>query len=159
MDPRALTRDFESALLTLGRKLNNRLDFSSWPAPHKPIGPPKGASNVYVFYLGMPDAPKRVLKVGKAGPKSAPRYHNHHYNFSAPSTLAKAILHNPILWPDLGIGKITKEEVGDWIKRNTTRLNFHLSPDDGNMLPLLEVFLRGRLSPMMEGVQMKEAVE
>ena len=57
--------------------------------PHRaPLSLPKGKMAVYVF-----SDKERVLKVGKAGPRSQSRYTSQHYNAgSAPSTLAASIL-------------------------------------------------------------------
>lgn len=156
MSAEKLASEFEVALKRVGGTLSKSVECTTWPAPHKPKAMPKGAAAVYVFVLTSETGRDRVLKVGKAGPASGPRYLSHHYNFSAPSTLAKAILFNPILWAEIGIESIEKAEVGQWIKTKTERMNFHLYGEDQKWLTHLEIFLRGKLSPMMEGVQTKE---
>ncbi|MEM6371595.1 MAG: hypothetical protein AAF727_02305 [Pseudomonadota bacterium] len=153
-----LSAEFAKALGKIGGVLVQPIEHITWPAPHRAKSMPNGASAVYVFYLPRQDQSDRVLKVGKAGPASGPRYFSHHYHFSAPSTLAKAILFNPILWGEIGLDSIRKEDVGEWRRQNTSRMNFHLYGEDRKWVSHLEIFLRGKLAPMMEGVQTKEVM-
>ena len=113
--------------------------------PHRPPrNLPKGKMAVYVF-----SDKECVLKVGKAGPKSQARYKSQHYKFSAPSTLAKSLLSDE---DRVRKYDLTKENVSDWIKENTDRVNFLV---DANMskwlLNLLEAFVQCRLRPTYEG--------
>jgi hypothetical protein len=128
----------------------------SWQAvPHKrPSGLPQGKQAVYVFFLGQ-----RCLKVGKAGPKSGPRYVSHHYFCKAPSTLAKSILGSR----DQVLAVLEAEKhkqlhdadeagIGKWIEASTARLNVLLPAEAGShALSLVEAFLQCRLQPMFEG--------
>ena len=59
------------------------------PKPHQPpTNLPKGCSAVYIFSTNQ-----QVLKVGKVGTKSGPRYTSQHYNpKSSMSNLAASIL-------------------------------------------------------------------
>jgi hypothetical protein len=115
-------------------------------APHiPPKSLPAEKMAVYVFYWG-----NQCLKVGKAGPKSEARYTSQHYGLNAPSTLAKSLLKHKA---DMRISeKITKDTVGDWIKKNTGRINFLMPVRVGiHSLSLLEIFLQCRLQPRFEG--------
>ena len=114
--------------------------------PHRaPRNLPKGKMAVYVF-----SDKERVLKVGKAGPRSQARYTSQHYNAgSAPSTLAASILKDK---DAVQRYDLNKGNVSDWIKTNTDRVNFILDADVGMWgLMLLEVFIQCRLQPVYEG--------
>ena len=130
------------------------IEIVNWKAPHHPEQMPKGKRAVYVFSLA---SNKRVIKVGKAGPKSNARFQSQHYGFSAPSTVAKAITYNPIIWPLLGISSISEETAGEWIKKNTDRWNYLLHEADDKMAALLEIFLRATFAPMLEGVDTRKS--
>ena len=114
--------------------------------PHRaPRNLPKRKMAVYVF-----SDKERVLKVGKAGPRSQARYTSQHYNAgSAPSTLAASILKDK---DAVQRYDLNKGNVSDWIKTNTDRVNFILDADVGMWgLMLLEVFIQCRLQPVYEG--------
>ena len=114
--------------------------------PHRPPrNLPKGKIAVYVF-----SDKERVLKVGKAGPRSQARYTSQHYNAgSAPSTLAASILKDK---DTVQRYDLNKGNVSNWIKENTNRVNFILDADVGMWgLMLLEVFIQCRLQPIYEG--------
>ena len=114
--------------------------------PHRPPhNLPKGKMAVYVF-----SDKERVLKVGKAGPRSQARYTSQHYKAgSAPSTLAASILKDEDVVQRYGLNK---RNVSGWIKKNTDRVNFILDADIGMWgLMLLEVFIQCRLQPVYEG--------
>lgn len=116
--------------------------------PHRPPrNLPKGKIAVYVF-----SDKERVLKVGKAGPRSQARYTSQHYNAgSAPSTLAASILKDEDTVQRYGLNK---RNISGWIKKNTDRVNFILDADYyGPMLNLLETFVQCRLQPVYEGKQ------
>ncbi len=116
--------------------------------PHRPPrNLPKGKIAVYVF-----SDKERVLKVGKAGPRSQARYTSQHYNAgSAPSTLAASILKDEDIVQKYGLNK---RNISGWIKKNTDRVNFILDADYyGPMLNLLETFVQCRLQPVYEGKQ------
>ncbi|MDX9821685.1 MAG: hypothetical protein RBT20_07110 [Syntrophales bacterium] len=115
-------------------------------APHTPPSTlPKGKMAVYVFHWC-----NQCLKVGKVGPKSQARYTSQHYSpKSSNSNLAKSILKDV---STLGIGGITEQNVGNWIKHNTDRINFIIPMRLGApLLSLLESFLQCRLKPRFEG--------
>jgi hypothetical protein len=116
------------------------------PAPHRPpTCLPAGRLAVYVFSYG-----DVVLKVGKVGANSGPRYTSQHYNAaSAASTLAASLLKEG---NEIGVTGLTVESAGDWIKKNTTRINFLMKTECGvPALSLLEAFLHCRLKPCFEG--------
>ncbi len=123
-----------------------QLDIELLPAPHRPPKRlPAGKMAVYTFQYR-----DRVLKVGKAGPKSNARYTSQHYNpNSAQSTLAASLLKEST---NLGIVKLDEQMVGKWIKQNTSRINFCLDALFGKfVLTLLEAYLQCRLRPAFEG--------
>ena len=116
------------------------------PAPHSPPSRlPEGKIAVYAFFWG-----EQCLKVGKAGPKSQARYISQHYNAaSSKSNLAKSILGHQ---RELGLNGLNENTITDWIKNNTSRINFLVDTKVGiPVLNLLEVFLQCRLRPRFEG--------
>ncbi|MDP2949709.1 MAG: hypothetical protein Q8P22_09265 [Chloroflexota bacterium] len=125
-------------------------------APHTPHALPKGKCALYVFSLSesyggsCPAGAHRVLKVGKAGSNSNPRFQYQHYNpSSAESTLSGSIWGCRVLWPYLGIAEIP--DVGGWIRTCADRDNFYLEQSAGSVLHELERYMRGRLGPVFEG--------
>lgn len=129
------------------------ISHDSWRAPHQAKDLQSGCGAVYVFSLSSsaraPAGPHRVLKVGKAGANSNPRFRYQHYAAnSAQSTLAGAILNNPLLWNYVGYSG-ANTEVGKWIRDNTDRDNFYFK--DGRLIGLFEVYAKARLGPAFEG--------
>lgn len=128
-------------------------------APHSIAKLPQGRCGVYVFSLSaeygarVEAGPHRVLKVGKAGSKSAARFTYQHYGFNAMSTLARSLVHTPILWRYLGIDEVTKDSVATWIREHCDRDHFFLDAGDEWYLDELEWYLHGRLGPVFEGVR------
>lgn len=124
-------------------------------APHRPP-PMRGLGPaVYVFSLRRdspaPAGANRVLKVGKVGANSAPRFTYQHYNGgSAQSTLAGSIETYPILWEYLGVPEGTTD-TGAWLKEHTDRNHFYLSPRHADLVTLLEVYVRALTGPVFEG--------
>jgi hypothetical protein len=129
------------------------ISHDAWKAPHKARDLPSGSGAVYVFSLSSTSQASagagRVLKVGKAGPKSNPRFRYQHYApGSAMSTLSGAIENNPLLWGYIGYtGKQT--DVGTWIRENTDRDNFYFKNED--LIGRFEVYAKARLGPVFEG--------
>jgi hypothetical protein len=117
------------------------LDVEFLPAPHRPPSRlPEGKMGVYGFY-----GDGCWLKVGKAGPKSQPRWTSHHYWGCADSSLAGSLCLDPKIGSDRG-------QVRDWIMRFTSRVNVLLPGGMGRMvLGRLEDFLIGCLRPRYEG--------
>jgi hypothetical protein len=115
------------------------------PKPHTPGGLPTGRMAVYCFFWNG-----KALKIGIAGPNSDARYRSQHYNpNSARSTLANSLLTKP---EKAGIPALRSNFAGDWIKRNTDRINFLLpAMFDREVLSHLELFLHSRWKPIYEG--------
>jgi hypothetical protein len=114
--------------------------------PHKPPSQlPDGRMAVYAFFLRG-----TTLKVGKAGPNSHARYSYQHYNASsAASTLAGSLMRNPGI---CGVQIAELSDVGQWIRKNTDRVNVLVPETFGDpLLSLLEAFLHVRWKPVYEG--------
>ena len=127
-------------------------------APHRPCSLRPRTCAVYIFSLSSSSVPKggagtnRVLKVGKAGPRSNSRFLSQHYNpKSAPSTLAGSLLKAMMLWRYLGVAGLDDSTVGAWIREHCDRDNFYLPDSQNKLLVTLERYLRGRLGPVFEG--------
>jgi hypothetical protein len=146
MNPDSYIQDFLKVASLAGINLDESVfAVQHLPAPHRPLGLPLGKMGVYVFTLG-----ETTLKVGKAGPNSDARYRSQHYNpASAASTLAASLLKGG---ENIGVSGLSQDNVGAWIKANTSRTNFLLSAEVGvPVLSLLESFLQCRLKPVFEG--------
>jgi|SRR5690606_1881834 hypothetical protein len=113
---------------------------------HVPTNLPAGNMAVYIF---VNDTESCCYKVGKVGVNSNARYQSQHYiASSSKSNLAKSILddYNLNHLPEI------QQNVGSWIKQNTTRINLKLSAQKGVfVLNLLEAFIQNRLKPKYEG--------
>lgn len=98
------------------------------PAPHHPpTRLPVGRMAVYGFW-----SDGSWLKVGKVGPRSNARYTSQHYNAgSAKSTLAASLIHDPGM---LTIAGFDPGNPGDWIQRETSRVNILLPASTGTAL-------------------------
>ena len=103
-------------------------------------------SAVYIF---INEFEGKCYKVGKVGTNSNARYQSQHYtSASSGSNLAKSILNDYSLNDKIEI----QENVGTWIKQNTTRINLKLKSNRGAFaLSLLEAFVQNRLKPKYEG--------
>ena len=123
------------------------IDIEILERPHRPPQLPEGKVAVFVF-----STETSVLKVSKVGPNSGPRYTSQHYNPNAAiSNLAKSLLKDASMKQRYNLREVT---VGDWIKRNTDRVNFILDePFYGRTLDRLKDFLLDRLQPVYEGRQ------
>ncbi len=124
-----------------------------WVAPHKCKDLPKGCGAVYIFSLASisaaPAGGGRVLKVGKAGASSNPRFRYQHYSEgSAQSTLAGAIRNNPLLWGYISFPGATVD-IGEWLRNNTDRNNFYFQKPE--LIGLFEVYAKANLGPVFEG--------
>jgi hypothetical protein len=100
-------------------------------APHVQPALPRGHGAVYVFALGAAAGESAtcgagtVLKVGRVGARSEPRFRSQHYNpRSAGSTLANSLLTYRIMWPWLGIDHLDENDVKNWMLSNLDR--FHI---------------------------------
>jgi hypothetical protein len=145
--PNQTLADFANVARLAGVTLaTDDIRIETLPAPHaSPTQLPTGQMAVYVFTHGAD-----VLKVGKMGPKSQPRYTSQHYNpGSAQSTLAASVIADA---ERLGLGEADMEEIGNWIRANVDRVNILLPTQLGvPVLTLLESFLQCRLRPRYEG--------
>ena len=115
---------------------------------------PKGKTAVYVFSYK-----ECFLKVGRVGPRSQARYKSQHYNpCSSRSNLAKSLLKNESAARD---HCLTIENVGEWIREKTDRVNFILDTSVDKRIPkLLEAFAQCKLEPVFEGYnQNKKQIE
>lgn len=143
----------------------NDIEYEFMASPHNSPRLPKEKCAVYIFTFTydyyIESLRGCVLKVGKAGLNSAPRFQNQHYiNNSTGSTVAKSIENNPILWDVLGIkweecNKTTKcEDPGQWLRNSTDRHHFYINANlesSDKVLTLLEVYLRGIWGSLLEG--------
>ena len=113
---------------------------------HIPTNLPSGYMAVYIF---INEFEGKCYKVGKVGTNSNARYQSQHYtSASSGSNLAKSILNDYSLNDKIEI----QENVGTWIKQNTTRINLKLKSNRGAFaLSLLEAFVQNRLKPKYEG--------
>jgi len=100
---------------------------------------------VYSFFLG-----NDCLKIGKAGPNSNSRYNSQHYN---PKD-SKSNLANSILLDKNFPVKIKSEEIGNWIKNNTQRINILIDSKFGiYVLNFIEAYLQLVFKPKYEGFE------
>ena len=147
-DPEQLKDDFLKVARTAGINLpSDDVDIETLNMTHSPPQLPEGKVAVFVF-----STETSVLKVSKVGPNSGPRYTSQHYNpNSANSNLAKSLLNDASVRQRYNL---RDETVGDWIKRNTDRVNFILDESYyGRTLDRLKEFLLDRLRPVYEGRQ------
>ena len=145
--PEQLVEDFlEVARLACVHVNRGSIRIEVQRQPHaSPSRLPPGKMAVYVF-----SDVRRTLKVGKVGPKSAARYVSQHYSpTSAKSTLAASLLKDREAVVE---HHLTHANVGDWIKKNTDRVNLLVDASCGMpALTLLEAFVQCRLRPVYEG--------
>jgi hypothetical protein len=133
----------------------NSIQHQFVPPPHSSLRLPTKQCACYVFSLTSnsksPAGPNRVLKVGRIGPNSAPRFVSQHYNpDSAGSNLAGAIANNSLLWDYIGLdGPVP--DYGQWIKYNTDRDHFFMDAQHVNLTSFLEVYLKAICGPIYEG--------
>lgn len=124
-----LSKDFELIIWKKGK--NN----------HKPIKLPKECGAVYIFKYK-----NSYLKIGKVGNNSNPRYQHQHYRVSSNiSTFAKSLVND-------NNNNLTKENVSDWIKENTTRYNIIIPCKyDSKFRNFVEAFFILKYQPKYEG--------
>lgn len=147
-EPSPFVSEFEEIILNVtaaaGRRLDAGYEIIDRGMPHKPGALKRGKTGVYTFLYQ-----DEFLKIGKAGPNSYARFSSQHYHpDSAMSNLAKSILEDERMQ---GLG-ITRDNVGDWIKRNTRRIDIILDESLGIFaLELIEAALHFRYEPRYEG--------
>ncbi len=126
-------------------------------APHHHPALPAGFCAVYIFALAYeygestPAGPGAVLKVGRVGPASGPRFTYQHYGSAAPSTLAKSLVRYRIMWPWLGIDAMDESSVKPWMLRHLDRGHLYVPAGHDLVLASLEVYVRARVGSVFEG--------
>jgi hypothetical protein len=159
IDPKVLVADFAAAA--------GRSGIDGWPcslrtevlrAPHQPPALPPGSGAVYAFALSAnagdstPCGAGTVLKVGRVGARSEPRFRSQHYNpGSAGSTLANSLLTYRIMWPWLGIEHIDAGGVRNWMLANLDRIHIFVPDGRPMVLASLEIYTRARVGSVFEG--------
>ncbi len=141
--PAAFERIIRGVTASLGRELDSGYEIVDLGRPHEPRTLPRGMMGVYAFLYN-----DEFLKIGKAGPRSNARFFNRQYRVDgAPGTLAKSLLADEAMAP-LGL---TEENVGDWIRQNTRRIDILLDERLGVFaLELIEAALHYRYEPRYE---------
>jgi hypothetical protein len=136
----------------------SRVEVEDLGVPHRPVALPVGRQGVYTFQFQS-----AWLKAGKAGPKSGARWQSQHYKATrSMSNLSWSLLvfaHRssveiPCLPPTLReqLRGVHPDEMGDWIKRHTRRVNLLVSGSlDGATLTRLEDIAHEVLRPTFEG--------
>lgn len=127
-----------------GRKIDSHYEIIDRGIPHVPQNLKRGTMGIYTFLYQ-----DEFLKIGKAGPNSNARFSSQHYlPSSAQSNLSKSILDDDRMQ---GLG-ITDDNVGEWIKHNTSRIDILLDASLGIFtLELIEAALHFRYEPRYEG--------
>lgn len=132
-----------------------QLDGEILPGPHRQPGLRPGFGAVYAFALSAHTVSVAgagtVLKVGKAGPNSDPRFRSQPYKLSSDSSLAKSLLKYRIVWSWLGIDQLNEATVKPWMLTNLDRLHIFVPASSRLMLPLLEMYVRARVGSVFEG--------
>lgn len=127
-----------------GRPIESGYEIIDRGMPHTPGSLKRGTMGVYTFlYKG------EFLKIGKAGPHSNARFESQHYiPRSSNSNLSKSILKDPEMQA-LGL---TESNVGEWIRKNTRRIDVLIDSSHGIFtLELIEAALHYRFEPRYEG--------
>lgn len=159
IDARALAQDFRNAAGSAGLRIATAvIEHELQPAGSRLPRFPAGKCAVYIFSLSAAYGARstagqhRVLKVGRVGPNSGPRFTYQHYSpQSARSNLANSLVVCRVVWPYLGIESLVSDAAGDWIRQNTDRDHFFVGSEFADELQYLEAYLRARLGPVFEG--------
>jgi hypothetical protein len=125
--------------------------------PHRPLPLPAGWQGVYSFRYE-----DTWLKVGKAGTKSGARWMSQHYNpGSAMSNLAFSLVkyghfatreHAGLNGLQAKLRDVSPDDIGDWIKGNTERVNLLIRAEMGAAgLARLESIAHRCFKPVFEG--------
>lgn len=157
IDPETLVTDFAAAAdqaAINGWPCSLRTGFL--PAPHTPPALPAGYGAVYAFAVAdtssAPCGAGTVLKVGRIGARSEPRFKSQHYNpRSAGSTLANSLLTYRIMWPWLGIRHLDDRDVKSWMLVNLDRMHIFVPDGHPAVAASLEVYVRARIGSVFEG--------
>ena len=115
---------------------------------------PKEKMGVYAFYYKEnTNTPGIFLKIGKAGPNSNARWKNQHYDpHSSKSNLSKSLLTDNSFKNKTGINE---QNVGQWIKDNTQRIEIIMDYKALGIfaLELVESSLHYKYEPKYEGYE------
>lgn len=113
--------------------------------PHK-LSFTEGKMFIYTFQYN-----DQFLKIGKAGAKSKARLFSHHYHHDrSASNLAKSIIGDSTI----PTSNLTKESIGDWIKKNIRRVDIELDSSLGIFtLNYIEAILHCLYLPKYEGFE------
>ena len=119
--------DFEKIIKEVTRIAGHEIDISKIEIidrgiPHIPKSLKTGTMGVYTFLYN-----DKFLKIGRAGPNSNARFLSQHYTGSAMSTLSGSILADP----DMEKFRLTKDNVGQWIKITVAVLTYFLMLKSG----------------------------
>ncbi len=142
-NPEQIRVDFLRVARTAGTEIQpDDIDIETLEMPHRPMPLPAGKIAVFVF-----SDTDRVLTVSMTGPNSNPRYQYQHYSVKgAPSTLARSLREDSYM---VQRHRLNDDNVGDWIKRRTDRVNFLLDESYyGRTLDRLKDFVLDRLRPV-----------
>jgi hypothetical protein len=159
-DPEILLQEFIDATHRQGLPgAGSQIRHEVLHSPHRQPGRlPMGYGATYAFSLSAaygstcPAGANRVLKMGKVGANSSPRFSSQHYlPNSNGSTLAKSLLNERILWTYLGIEDLDMSTVKAWMLEHLERDHFYVPLSDAGVERELERYLRGRLGPVFEG--------
>ena len=142
--PAQFERVIRGVTAALGRELEDGWEIADRGQPHAPKALPRGRMGVYAFLYN-----DEFLKIGKAGPRSNARFFSQHYQAQgAQSTLAKSLLADEAM----ARPGLTAENVGEWIRQNTRRIDILLDERLGVFaLELIEAALHYRYEPRYEG--------
>jgi len=92
-----------------------------------------------------------VLKVGRVGANSDPRFRSQHYTTSARSSLARSLLAHQVVWPWLGIEHLDATNVKGWMLANLDRAHVYVPESSSLVLAPLEIYVRARTGSVFEG--------
>lgn len=87
-----------------------------------------------------------------SGPNSNARFQSQHYApGSARSNLANSIIKYQVLWPWLGIEAVDTSTIRAWMLSHLDRANVYVPAASAELIPHLEMYIRGRLGSVYEG--------
>lgn len=139
-----IMQDVESLSSLLGYPIDSSDYFiEDLGCPHEPSNLKSGYGAVYMFFYNS-----QALKIGKANANTRNRFKYQHYGFKAPSTLAKSVCADE-QFKALGVNQ---ENVRDWLKNNTRRINIQITGKDIEAVTeLVEAILHYKFRPRYEG--------
>jgi len=132
------------AINLAGKEIDsNMIEIIDAGCPHKIQSLPSRKMAIYAFFHK-----NECLKIGKVNSNSNARYNYQHYNpDSSKSNLAKSLLSDNNF-----LGNNTFNNIGNWIKENTRRINIIIPQNVGIfVLNFCEAFLQLNFKPKYEG--------